>query len=73
MELKKEYVKFVEDYLPFEWEVDKSDIKNRYYGQHSFEIGFKRFFWHPWPESLGIPMVLWPGHPRCSDRATSEK
>ena len=35
----------MEDYLPFEWEVDKSDIKNRYYGQHSFEIGFKRFFY----------------------------
>ena len=43
MEIKKEYIKFVENYIPFEWEIDKSDIKNKYYGQHSFEIGFKRF------------------------------
>ncbi len=42
MELKKDYKKFVENYLPFEWEIDKSD---RYRGQHSFEIGFKRFFY----------------------------
>ena len=41
MELKKEYKKFVENYLPFEWEIDKSE---RYHGQHSFEISFKRFF-----------------------------
>ena len=42
MELKKDYKKFVENYLPFEWEIDKSDS---YRGQHSFEISFKRFFY----------------------------
>ena len=24
MEIKKEYIKFVENYIPFEWEIDKT-------------------------------------------------
>ena len=30
MEIKKEYIKFVENYIPFEWEI-KEYIKNKYY------------------------------------------
>ena len=42
--LKKEYEKFVLNYIPFEWEINKDENRDLFKNKHTFEIGYKRFF-----------------------------
>lgn len=42
--LKKEYEKFVLNYIPFKWEINKDENRDLFKNKHTFEIGYKRFF-----------------------------
>jgi len=40
----KDYKEFVLKYEPFEWEIDKSDLRTAFKGKHSFISSFIRFY-----------------------------
>ena len=44
MNTEKEFKSFVENYSPFPWELNPEEIREIFFGQHTFEIGYKRFF-----------------------------
>ncbi len=44
MNTEKEFKSFVENYSPFPWELNPEEIREIFSGQHTFEIGYKRFF-----------------------------
>ena len=42
--INKEYLEFVLNYRPFEWEINDSEFRENYKGKHNSIIDFKRFY-----------------------------